>query len=350
MYKIITIIILILYHFNIINVLEKRIFNEFTDSNLIKRPLNNCIKENTFRCLGMPSRHTEVITILSLLLYYTKIISLPIALLFILIIGTQRIIYNMHTLLQVFIGFLFGIFYTIIYIKCELTYKCFIYIIFITLILFSILFYKTELSLNKPTPLWVDTDMIPIINKKKNILFYHKIVSILNNNLYINWNILEKYLDLIIENIKEQNIKFDAVVGIKSGGAILSDYISNKLNIKNYKIKISQEKYNCNKQSINSINDIIDSHILKKKKNKDNYIICEEIKDNIEGKNIILIDEMISTGNTLIQSKKYLLNNKKVKYIYPVCISFTKDKYLYDDPIIYITNDSTDIWPWGYDN
>ena len=33
-------------------------------------------------------------------------------------------------------------------------------------------------------------------------------------------------LDIIIYKIQESGIKYDAVVGIKTGGAIISDYIS----------------------------------------------------------------------------------------------------------------------------
>lgn len=44
------------------------------------------------------------------------------------------------------------------------------------------------------------------------------------------------------------------------------------------------------------------------------------------------------------------MNSKKVNYVYPICISFIEDRYLFDHPINYITNDSTDVWPWGYDN
>lgn len=150
----------------------------------------------------MPSGHTETITIISLLLYHIKIISLPIALLFIFIIGLQRIITNMHTPLQVLIGFIFGLFYTFLYIKCELSYKCFIYLGLITIIFIMFIFYKTELLVNETIPLWVDKSMIRSINKKRNVPLYSKLFSLSNNDLYINWNSLEKYLDLIIYKIK----------------------------------------------------------------------------------------------------------------------------------------------------
>ena len=49
---------------------------------------------------------------------------------------------------------------------------------------------------------------------------------------------LENYLDIIVERIRNSGKHYDAVVGIKTGGAIISDYVSLKLGLPNYKIKL----------------------------------------------------------------------------------------------------------------
>ena len=118
------------------------------------------------------------------------------------------------------------------------------------------------------------------------------------------------------------------------------------MNIKKYYIKISKNKYNCNKSSLNVVNDIIDIHIDMNNK----YTICEEIKDNIKGQKIILIDELISTGDTIYHTMEYLKNVKKVSYVLPTTICLFEDRFRYDFYNICITKNKYIIWPWGYEN
>ena len=217
--------------------------------------------------------------------------------------------------------------------------------------IFGIL-YKIEKDLQKPIPNWVDKSMISNINKKKDIPFYLKIMTILSNvflhgNCFIDWNELEQNLDKIIENIEKSNIHFDGVVGIKTGGAIISDYVSKRLNLKNYKIKLSRVEYNCDKKPIHIFNDIYQRRILG---NLGKYTICEKIEENIQNQNIILIDERIQNGITMNEAIKYLNNEKNVKYIYPTCVSFSQI-YNFDYDIHYVTKYFVLVWPWGgYDN
>ena len=168
--------------------------------------------------------------------------------------------------------------------------------------------------------------------------------------MYISWEQLEKYLDIIIEKIKNTEpgteIKYDAIVGIKSGGAIISDYVSKKLNIDNYKIKLSNSKYGCNKQSYHAIIDLFD----KMSNDKKSFNICEPIEEDLEGKNIILIDELVSSGNTIKEAYKYLKQTKKVNNIYVTTIFLNKDLYKQDIKIDYIIDRDIVVWPWGYDN
>jgi phosphoribosylpyrophosphate synthetase len=197
--------------------------------------------------------------------------------------------------------------------------------------------------------------MIYSINKKQNIGFSYKLplfyYNCINQStiLYISWKELEIYLDNIITKIKKSNIKFDAIVGIKTGGAIISDYISKELELHNYKIKIVRKEYNNNKSEKHTLYDFYQKIILK---NYGKYVITEQINDNLEGKNIILIDELINTGVTMYKAYKYL-KKKKVNIVKSYCISFMnidKKFNMSKCNLEYETTDHIMIWPWGYDN
>ena len=119
---------------------------------------------------------------------------------------------------------------------------------------------------------------------------------------------LELELDHITDKIKQKNIKYDAIIGIKTGGAIISGYLSEKLKIPNYKIKITTIANNCNKQISGTILTHIDKYVFK---NKQTHKICETIDNNLYNKNVILIDETIGSGNTINAAIDYLLDEKK---------------------------------------
>jgi hypoxanthine phosphoribosyltransferase len=212
--------------------------------------------------------------------------------------------------------------------------------------------YIIEKELYKPIPDWVDSKMIPNIKKKRESPFYLKFLSILANiylhgPTFISWNTLEKQLDIIIEKIKQNNKNMDIVVGIKTGGAIISDYISKKLNIPDYKIKLSRSEYNCAKKPIDTLNDIYQRNIVG---NLGEYSVCEGITEDIQGKNVILIDEMITTGKTMNEAIQYLKTEKHANFVYPVCISFSKNRFLYDFNCIYTIKNTVLVRPRGYDN
>lgn len=348
------IFVIVLYDHYVLNGLEKIFCEVFLNYNFIKRPNLICNKKkNDFvKCVGMPSGHAQTITIFALLLYNYKMIALPVCILLILSVSLQRVISNAHTFLQIIIGILLGLFYSYIYISNNLTPICVFYIMLITLILIFTVMYKIEVEIYKPIPDWVDTNMITSIQKKQKSPFLLKFASIFVNSViqgrtFIDWHMLEDYLDILIAEIKETNIQFDGIVGIKTGGAIISDYISKKLQLPNYKIKISRSEYNCDKKPVDTINDIYQKHLLD---NLGEYTVCEGINKNIQGKNIILVDEMITTGKTMSESIRYLKNEKKTNIICPVCISFSQKRFIFDYNALHILNDIVCIWPWGYDN
>jgi hypoxanthine phosphoribosyltransferase len=300
----------------------------------------------------MPSGHAETITIFSLLLYFYKFIPLWLAIIFIIMVSLQRVFTKMHTFIQVAIGAIIGYIYAMIYKYFGLNNTAIFIVFSIGILLAALSINKLDKQIYGPIPSWVSPEMIKSIKSKQDSPFYIKIGSIyanaiIQNRTFISWKQLENYMDTIIENIKNTNVQYDGVVGIKTGGAILSDYISFKLGLPNYKVKVSRSVYNCKKQSYNVINDLFEKSILG---NYGNMQICEDINDNLEGKNLILIDEQVTSGKTMIETINYLIFSKNVNTVYPVVISLYKKKYKGKTYINHIISGAVLIWSWGYDN
>ena len=353
-YIIFLIIIIFLYHMHIQHKIEKIFSQTYFPYTNVKRPLemcnNNIVK--AVNCLGMPSGHAETSTIVSCLLYYYNFIPLWLTIIFIFIFSSQRVISNWHTIHQVTVGIILGFLYSCIYYYFNLSIYSFLIVISIGLILSILIIHKIDKEVYGPIPEWVDPVMIPSIKKKQNCNYYIKILNLYvcgfyENKVFINWYDLEKYLDIIVNKIKNTHLHFDAVVGLKTGGAIISDYVSNKLNLINYKLKLLKKIYNCNKKSVSVEMDMIYTYIFKE---NSNFSVCEGIEDNLKGKNIILIDESIASGNTIEHSINYLINDKKVNLVYPICISLYKSVYEKNIDVDYVMNKQIAIWPWGYDN
>lgn len=356
-FNILIIIILIcIYHITLQNGLEKIFSQTYFNYDAVKRPLprcSDCDYCRPLKCIGMPSGHAETVTLFSTLLYLYKYLPLWACVILVIIVSGQRITSQMHTLDQVIVGIFFGYMYALLYKYFNLSYKAFLIVFGLGLLLAISCVYIIEKEISKPVPNWVDPVMMESIKKKQNVPFYHKVGTIYTNAViqektFINWKETEICLDKIIEKIKNSGKKYDAIVGLKTGGAIICDYVSLKLGIPNYKIKISKSDYNCNKKHYNIINDIISIELDIPKK----YIVCEGININLEGKNVILIDELVTTGTTINEAYKYLKYEKKVNDIYTTSISFYEDKNKYsgDIPINYVIPNTTVIWGWGYDN
>jgi hypoxanthine phosphoribosyltransferase len=348
-------LIVVLIHVSIINGLEKILFFTYGNSDLFRRPTSECQLPNPpVRCLGMPSGHVEIATMIGCTLYSSNFISLPILIVLIAGISLQRVLAHRHTFLQTIVGFLFGLFYAFVYLSTK-GYQKILMCLFFLFLYSNLLIVKLDSLVSEKVPDWVDKNMLPTIEKKRNVPYYFKVCSVLypsyeqTKTVYMSWKDLEMYLDKMVDNIKKTDTPFDAVVGIKTGGAIISDYISSKLNLPNYKIKVSRKKYNCKKTPDNFIENYIDVYVKEKDKE---YMICEGIQDDLKGKNVILIDECIVSGTTMNASIDYLIS-KQINTVYPTtvlsCYGATKHPRfpftsIYNSYAVQLT------WPWGYDN
>jgi len=144
----IIIILICVYHSVIQNRIEKKFFKTYFDSNLIKRPTKKCFIDNSDNCIGMPSGHSEVVTIFAALLYFYNIVPLWGALFIIFVFSLQRIFTMKHSMLQVVIGSLIGYLYAILYKLFNLSLFSFSIVLSIgVFLLISIHFYSSIIKL-----------------------------------------------------------------------------------------------------------------------------------------------------------------------------------------------------------
>jgi len=297
--------------------------------------------------MGMPSGHSEIIVIICALLWKLNLLQPPLAAAIILLMGAQRIYSKMHTVSQVAVGFATGALYAMLYMP--FTNRPLIIALLAALIppvLLVLLTYSINRRIQVPTPSWLDPRLAPIVEKKMNASLFNKYLysmsSISNMSMspFYSWKVLEEKTDGLIQKIKGP---VDIIVGIKSGGAIVASYMHSKMpQTKLYYMKSKTDK---------SENPLIwgyEEAINKKR----TITLVEGIDDDISDKNILLIDEIIDSGRTILFAKEYLENTKKVKHvtIAAICIApkgqAVVDKY----DSVYGSTECTSIWPWGYDN
>lgn len=178
------IICILVIHFILFNPFEKLLFYLYRENisvDIFRPTYNPHVQmekgENsaTFSNLGMPSGHTEITTIVLLLLCQWNVFSLPysysypVALFLIFLMGMQRIQSHMHTPIQVLVGFLFGYVYFTIYAFLYSVHPGFVFLAILfyffllnTLILLKITKDDTDVS---PSPFNND----PVIEKIKKL-------------------------------------------------------------------------------------------------------------------------------------------------------------------------------------
>jgi hypoxanthine phosphoribosyltransferase len=211
---------------------------------------------------------------------------------------------------------------------------------------------ETEIP-NRPS--WIDPSLDKVMQKKQNINVFFKILHILfgifvpfydrNTELFCSWRKLEIHLDNIVKLLSEKGIKVDHVVGIKSGGAIITKYVAEKLNVGYSYIKVSNKDYQCNKKEEDFIKETPARWFGKKRE----YMVCEPIEVDLKGKNVLILDEQVSSGVTMQAVIDYLNNEKHVAQVYPAVIAnYRKKKYNFD--LLYTSSTRYCVWPWGYDN
>jgi hypoxanthine phosphoribosyltransferase len=296
----------------------------------------------------MISGHAESIVILCLLLYLNNYIPLYIAFAIVFIVCLERVITGMHTVEQVIYGCIMGFILGFIYFKLQSLCYCLLFIFIYINILIFLIINKIDKEINKSIPKWVDKSLYPIIKKKKNVNYIYKVNALVGglylkfsnpNTLFCSWELLENNINNLIKKLNYK--QFDAIIGIKSGGAIITQYVADKLKIPYSYIKICRDIYKCNKTPYDdAIND------LTKFTEKFSYVICEDINIDVTNKTVLILDETIDSGNTTNFVKKYLLEHKLAKEVVigTICVPKGYKNVIKSGSNYYA------IWPWGYDN
>ena len=121
-YILLCICIIVLFHFEIVNDIEKRFSHSVLPVDLYIRPSHACYNNNNNnnnnnreKCYGFPSGHTEAAALGLLLLTKNGWIPRWIAFAGIFAVGLQRVLFFRHTWLQVIAGAGFGAVYAFIY-------------------------------------------------------------------------------------------------------------------------------------------------------------------------------------------------------------------------------------------
>ncbi len=121
---------------------------------------------------------------------------------------------------------------------------------------------------------------------------------------------IKKKIRRISLQIIESNINEDEIIiaGIENNGYLIAE-------------KICDEIKNISKKNITLCNIIID------KKNPRNEIIVSLDSDNYENKSIIVVDDVLNSGSTLMYAVKYFLETKIKKLKTAVLVDRNHKKY-----------------------
>ena len=320
----------------IINGLEKMIIHHFVKDGQALRPQSACTEEVTpTNCLGMPSGHAEIGTMVALFLYSRNYVSLPTAALLAAAVCLERVFSNHHTAVQTAAGVLFGFVYFLLYSE----QSWFVLIVFFLYV--NVLLFLVERSFTVPA--WIKKETIELVEKKRTLPYHIKLINVAGSALQqtrplvITWAEVEAALDKIIASLDEPP---DAIVGIKTGGAILADYLQSKLNVPAFKVKVSEQRNKCKKR--NTLYFYLRTLVLDM---KPKYMMCEEV-EKIEG-TVLLIDECAASGGQIELVTKHLYE-KGAKTVYRAVISSAPStKNIYSVMKRELT---PAVWPWGYDN
>ena len=140
----------------------------------------------------------------------------------------------------------------------------------------------------------------------------------------ITWKEIEKYsLDLAAQ-IK-QDFKTDAIIGIGTGGFIPTTFLSKILKVKTVGA-FSAHSY-CDKKQCT-------------------LEVESEPKMDLKGKKVLLVDDLIDSGITMIEIKKRLLTKYKAREV-RLAVYFVNKNHCKDYPDYWIKeNEGWIVFPW----
>jgi hypoxanthine phosphoribosyltransferase len=342
---------LVLVHALFVNVYEKLLAH--TAFGRSPRPSAKCSEGTTdaFECMGMPSGHAECAVIACVLLVLRdRVISAPVALILVLAIGVQRVAFKRHTPVQVVAGCVIGLLYGMIYLRCSTIQSVLMPIAISVALVAAVTLVADRRMTRTPVPRWIDPDLMGLLHKKRNTTFLGKmahpaVIPFFHEMaLFCNWDKLEFNMAKLHARIEASNTKFDAVVGIKSGGAFVSNYLSKRLRLPNQYLKLAT---NCKKNVVMSAVDQINKNYDAKNAS---FGLCEDGTSALEGKRVLLVDDVVDSGATMLACRRFLMEKKGVASVVAACVRRRESAKRFPYPLIESPSDFYLVWPWGYDS
>lgn len=346
---IIIMVVIIIIHYFLINALEKKIMHG-SSHDINNRPDCDHKEHNKFKCMGTPSGHVEtlIITLMFMCALFPKYIKIiaPISVVLVILMGYQRIFSKRHNLYQVIIGMFFGILYSITYMVLGPKMSMVLCMLVIIILTIACIIKYDYMIKNQKIPDYIDKSLYQIIDKKMNkkekyfellcLTWFPTIVQ------QYTWNDIEKQIDVIIKRVDMSSI--DIVVGIKSGGAFIANYIGKEYNKEYFFIKLNS-----------NIDQNEPLKFVSRLSNTDIY--NNEVEgintENIKGKNILLADDGVLSGRTLKKAISFLMSNG-AKSVVPIALcrvegKLGKSNKDIDNLIVYANCPRLNtVYPWGY--
>jgi len=201
--------------------------------------------------------------------------------------------------------------------------------------------YLHDALAKKLNQLWT----FPILS---NVLFHAVCATLgLNYKHIISWDSLLEIINTSVPFLRTHS--FDAVIGIKTGGAFLAEFMARKLNIPSYFVKCHHYG------SSGTIGDVIKEAISARttKVYKELEVTDELMMISLCQKNILLVDDNVCSGSTLFSVQKYLKDTKMCKKIFTGVLAAPPNHELIDMNFSTYHFQSRNIilypLPWGYD-
>lgn len=142
----------------------------------------------------------------------------------------------------------------------------------------------------------------------------------------LTWKDIEKMTDELADKIKASGFKQDYLIGITTGGLIPLYFLAKKLENINNVLTVSATSYN-------------------KDKKKDFKIIYLP-KIDLSNKKILLVDEIVGTGDTLKKISNILINKYKIKELKTATLVVSKNSQLYPDFYALKEKSNWVVFPW----
>jgi hypothetical protein len=125
----------------------------------------------------------------------------------------------------------------------------------------------------------------------------------LEKKLFVSWEKFDALCRLLVEKIRKDRFEPEVIVAVSRGGLVPAQIISHELkNNELYVIKVEYYK-----------DDIARADT---KQNKE-PIIVQKLDKSVEGKRVLVVDEVTDSGATALAVKEYIesLNPKEVRFL-----------------------------------